>query len=79
MHGLRPAHELPYRDQQQPTETSIGRKEKHHEPSPGAPTSTPVPHLPSSLIHTVPAVSYTHLDVYKRQPITSVRIHIDTL
>ena len=30
MHGLRTAHELPYRDQQQPTENSIGRKEKHH-------------------------------------------------
>ena len=28
MHGLRTAHELPYRDQQQPTENSIGRKEK---------------------------------------------------
>lgn len=26
-------HELPYRDQQQPTENSIGRKEKHHGPS----------------------------------------------
>ena len=33
MHGLRTAHELPYRDQQQPTENSIGRKEKHHGPS----------------------------------------------
>ncbi len=32
MHGLCTAHELPDRDQQQPTENSIGREEKHHGP-----------------------------------------------